>query len=291
MPGIVYLAVVDGRENFVKIGMTEGDVHERMRQLTDAPNSLGRHKPAYFRRVDNPAEIEGKLHESFHFCREAGTEYFRVHWQAVKVALEHYPESPLPTPGNEPPQNNNGDDAFIAAIRGGDLATVRRLIAAGMDMNLGARYGWRNFPNNQHTHGNLYIGDLLALNPVLLMGGQGQPIVKALMLAFICQNPGINNTPIFRHLGIQTKNINGGNNDWYAWQILQNLKAEGKIENKGATGTPQWHAVENAAANNPPPQRASAPNALSQTPRLPDGIILEFNPDGSVTWRPANDSE
>ncbi len=231
--------------DFVKIGMTEGDVHERMHQLTNAPGSLGEHQAVYFRRVENPAEVEDKLHKKFHFCRLQGTEYFVVGWQAVKAALEMFPTLIPQPPAVQTPPEPQPCDAFITALMNCNSPAIEQLIAGGMCMNLDDYYGWPNLPGEpvqqRARHGHLYIGKLLAQNPECLMGQQGRPIIKALMVAYIRQNPGTNNTLIFQHLGIRTMHVNGGHNDMFAYGILTNLES---VENQGQPRHPEWHVAD-----------------------------------------------
>ena len=269
MAGFVYLATVNDAPNFIKIGKTENDVHRRMRELTDAPNSRGEHTAAYFRRVENYDDVEKELHEKFYFCREQRTEYFNTDWRAVKSVLEMYPEARVIT------ENEYTDDEFITALRNCDLQAVNNIIAGGMNMNLDEKYGWENLfdipANERDSHGNLYIGKLLAINSECLMFQQGRPIINALITAYIRENPGINNTPIFNHLGIRTAAINGGNNDFFAFGILQGLRNQGIVENRGQPGNPQWYVVENEIT---PPESIV----------VAEGILLRLHPDGTITW-------
>ena len=247
MPGFVYLATVANIPNFVKIGISDNDVDGRMQQLTAETGSFGVHKSAYSRRVENHAAVEKELHEKFYFCRLRGKEYFLIDWRAVKLILETVPEmrlaaSVINTPPPTPATENGENDAFINALQNCDLSVIQTMIDNGMDMNLDTNYGWTNL--NRATHGNLYIGKLLAQNPDDLMGHRGRPIIKALMVAYIRHNPGIGNTPIFRRLGIRTMAINGDNNDWFAWKILKSLESQQQIENRGRAGNPQWYVAD-----------------------------------------------
>ena len=87
--GFVYLATNKAMSGLVKIGMTNGDVNERMRGLSNNTGVPCPFQCAYYCEVRSPKEVESILHEKFDFCRWSGNrEFFKVDWRAVKVALE-----------------------------------------------------------------------------------------------------------------------------------------------------------------------------------------------------------
>ena len=86
--GFVYLATNKAMSGLVKIGMTNGDVNERMRELSSNTGVPSPFQCAYYCEVCSPKKVESILHEKFDFCRWSGNrEFFKVDWRAVKVAL------------------------------------------------------------------------------------------------------------------------------------------------------------------------------------------------------------
>ncbi len=92
MSGYVYLATNQSMKDLVKIGMTTKSVEERMKELsgTGVPTPF---ICRFSREVGNPREVEGRLHKEFNYCSQ-GKEFFKVDWQAVKVALSLLPDNP-----------------------------------------------------------------------------------------------------------------------------------------------------------------------------------------------------
>ena len=98
--GFVYLATNKGmKRGLVKIGMTKGDVRERMKELSNNTSVPSSFTCRYFCKVRSPREVEELLHKKYHFCRwRSGREFFKIDWQAVKAHLqtieEHYGVAP-----------------------------------------------------------------------------------------------------------------------------------------------------------------------------------------------------
>ena len=87
--GFIYLAVNDTMPGLVKIGLTKGDVRERMKELSADTGVPAPFACSYFCKVKNPAVVEKQLHKQFGFCRESGNrEFFRIDWRAVQAAIE-----------------------------------------------------------------------------------------------------------------------------------------------------------------------------------------------------------
>ncbi len=92
--GFVYLATNESMKDLVKIGMTTKSVEERMKELS----STGVPTPficRFSRKVDNPHEVESRLHNLFKYCRvNSKKEFFTVDWQAAMVAMLLLVKSP-----------------------------------------------------------------------------------------------------------------------------------------------------------------------------------------------------
>ncbi len=92
--GFVYLATNESMKDLVKIGMTFKPVEERLKEIsgTGVPTL---HVCRFSCEVDNPREVESRLHNLFKYCRvNSKKEFFAVDWQAAMVALLLLVKSP-----------------------------------------------------------------------------------------------------------------------------------------------------------------------------------------------------
>lgn len=131
--GFIYLAVNKSMPGLVKIGMTGGDVHSRMRELsgTGAPSPF---ECAYFCEVQNPAKVERQLHKAFSFCRESNNrEFFRVDWRAVQAALQMMQKSDGKfISGSEKTSHSKiGKFTLIKWVKEGNAENVRHVLSIG----------------------------------------------------------------------------------------------------------------------------------------------------------------
>ena len=81
MTGFVYLATNHMMPGFVKIGMTEGEVQDRMKALSRPTGVVGRYVFKCFCQVENAREIENQMHKAFEDKRVDGErETFKMDW-------------------------------------------------------------------------------------------------------------------------------------------------------------------------------------------------------------------
>ena len=137
--GFIYLAVNDTMPGLVKIGLTKGDVRERMKELssdTGVPAPFG---CPYFCKVKNPAKVEKQLHEQFAFCRESSNrEFFRVDWRAVKATMRMMSQADgVRLSESEPAKNddNIGKFTLLKWVKKDDADKVRQVLAIGGGAN------------------------------------------------------------------------------------------------------------------------------------------------------------
>ena len=92
--GFVYLATNESMEGLVKIGMTSKSVEERLKEIsgTGVPTP---YVCQFSCEVDNPREVESRLHNLFKYCRiDSRKEFFIIDWQAAMVVLLLLVKSP-----------------------------------------------------------------------------------------------------------------------------------------------------------------------------------------------------
>ena len=87
--GFVYLATNESMPGLVKIGMTKGDVDERIKELSGATGVPTAFKCVFAVKVVSPKKMEESLHNKYDFCRvRERREFFKIDWRAVKLYLE-----------------------------------------------------------------------------------------------------------------------------------------------------------------------------------------------------------
>jgi hypothetical protein len=87
-PGIVYVLVNEAMPGYIKIGMTTGDLENRLRQLdtTGVPLPF---ECIYAVQVKDVGFVESRLHQAFHDRRvRKSREFFRMSPQPVKAVLD-----------------------------------------------------------------------------------------------------------------------------------------------------------------------------------------------------------
>ena len=137
--GFIYLAVNDTMPGLVKIGLTKGEVRERMKELSSDTGVPAPFKCAYSCKVQNLAAVEKQLHKQFGFCRESGNrEFFRIDWRAVQAAIEMMSKAD----GARLDEGQTADKgshiskfALIEWAKEGDADKVRQVLAVGGNPN------------------------------------------------------------------------------------------------------------------------------------------------------------
>ncbi len=95
MSGFVYLATNESMQGLVKIGMTKKPIEHRIEELSNETGTPTPFACPFFLEVDNPNEVEIRLHDLFKYCRvNSKKEFFAVDWRAVMVALLLLVKSP-----------------------------------------------------------------------------------------------------------------------------------------------------------------------------------------------------
>lgn len=237
--GFIYLAINPNMSGLVKIGKAQ-NVEERMSQLS-APTSVpGQFECMFSMAVENPRIVENNLHALYEYCRvDSNREFFKVDWQAVRATLlamdvadtedEVLITSESDTEEEQPLEFVNTEDLppILISVQQNNLQEVQRLIDGGEDLNLKQRFGWQSLTT---TYKKWLIGELLALNPDVLMNGDCE-VVKALIIGLIKQTPKrLYTSQIARWLGIDTASVNGGQTMWFCHKILNQLKKERRLD-------------------------------------------------------------
>ena len=128
--GHIYLAINSAMPGLVKIGLTKGDVRERMKELSADTGVPAPFKCAYFCKVQNPAAVEKQLHKEFVFCRESGNrEFFRIDWRAVKAALRMMQADSKRVGENLPDDSVVSQFALVKYVKEGYADKVRQALA------------------------------------------------------------------------------------------------------------------------------------------------------------------
>ena len=129
--GHIYLAINSAMPGLVKIGLTKGDVQERMKELSADTGVPAPFKCAYFCKVQNPAAVEKQLHHEFAFCRESGNrEFFRIDWRAVKAALRMMQADSKRVGEDLHDDITVSPFALVKYVKEGDADKVRQALAA-----------------------------------------------------------------------------------------------------------------------------------------------------------------
>ena len=133
--GFIYLAVNDTMPGLVKIGLTKGEVRERMKELSSDTGVPAPFKCAYSCKVQNLAAVEKQLHKQFGFCRESGNrEFFRIDWRAVQAAIEMMSKADgarLDEGQTAKSVGRVGKFTLIKWVQAGDADNVRQVLAIG----------------------------------------------------------------------------------------------------------------------------------------------------------------
>ena len=133
--GFIYLAVNDTMPGLVKIGLTQGEVRERMKELSSDTGVPAPFKCAYSCKVQNLAAVEKQLHKQFGFCRESGNrEFFRIDWRAVQAAIEMMSKADgarLDEGQTADKGGRIGKFTLIKWVKEGDADKVRQVLAIG----------------------------------------------------------------------------------------------------------------------------------------------------------------
>ena len=133
--GFIYLAVNDTMPGLVKIGLTKGEVRERMKELSSDTGVPAPFKCAYSCKVQNLAAVEKQLHKQFGFCRESGNrEFFRIDWRAVQAAIEMMSKADGVRLDEGQTADNSGRVGKFTLIKWakeGDADKVRHVLAIG----------------------------------------------------------------------------------------------------------------------------------------------------------------
>lgn len=76
--GYIYILSNYYMKGLIKIGFTERDVDERVRELSSATGVPGKFLVEYWAYVSDPQEVETKVHRQLKGKRVRGSEFFRV---------------------------------------------------------------------------------------------------------------------------------------------------------------------------------------------------------------------
>ena len=116
MSGFVYLATNESmQEGLVKIGMTSKSVEERMKGLSSETGVPTSYVCRFSCEVDNPREVEGRLHKLFNYCKH-GKGFYKIDWQIVMIALLLFADK-LSDESVEEVQTTSGEEEKVVQSR------------------------------------------------------------------------------------------------------------------------------------------------------------------------------